>query len=315
VTSGTVVLRHELGHTVGRVGEEYDGGGYFGANNTTSATNPSWRHWLTPASPSIEPIVAHHIAWPWQYLPNGPYRLSWTSPSNMSSYHISFSASGIETDQSIKLALDGEQLPFIAPGHIDRDFHNIIHQEGGFGAGRHELVVSNGEQAGDHWLSSIQVFEFGEGINLDNSHVNLYPVFTRPGSRAGFRPTFEGCLMRDMKNEFFCVVCQENNWLQFFSKVGVIDSFESVVIGDQRVLTVKTPQLAQFREGGPIGNELMQIRWSKNGTALPEYNDLAEVSVAAGDATGTWKVDVTYKTDEVRKDSNGRLSASKTLRL
>ena len=34
--SGTIVLRHELGHTVGRVGEEYDGGGYFGANHSGS---------------------------------------------------------------------------------------------------------------------------------------------------------------------------------------------------------------------------------------------------------------------------------------
>jgi hypothetical protein len=46
--SGTVVLRHELGHNFISVGEEYDGGYvYSGCNAAQSLHNIKWKHWLT----------------------------------------------------------------------------------------------------------------------------------------------------------------------------------------------------------------------------------------------------------------------------
>ena len=42
-TSGQVVLRHEMGHNFGVVGEEYDGGyAYSGANSVRSPYNIPW---------------------------------------------------------------------------------------------------------------------------------------------------------------------------------------------------------------------------------------------------------------------------------
>jgi hypothetical protein len=83
VTSGTVVLRHELGHTIGEVGEEYDGGGYFGANTSSSASSLKWRHWATAveegAAVAAEPAQAKFLDWPWYNLSRGPYAVTWTS--------------------------------------------------------------------------------------------------------------------------------------------------------------------------------------------------------------------------------------------
>jgi hypothetical protein len=48
LTSGSVVLRHELGHNFARVGEEYDGGEvYNGVNNANSLQNLGWKSWLS----------------------------------------------------------------------------------------------------------------------------------------------------------------------------------------------------------------------------------------------------------------------------
>lgn len=51
-TSGTVVLRHEMGHTMAEVGEEYDGGSaYFGANSISSVKNTAaWTQWTSGSS-------------------------------------------------------------------------------------------------------------------------------------------------------------------------------------------------------------------------------------------------------------------------
>ncbi|KAJ3267888.1 hypothetical protein HDU76_011566, partial [Blyttiomyces sp. JEL0837] len=51
-TSGTIVLRHELGHNFISVGEEYDGGYvYSGCNADHSLHNIKWKHWLTDKGP------------------------------------------------------------------------------------------------------------------------------------------------------------------------------------------------------------------------------------------------------------------------
>ena len=47
-TSGTVVLRHEMGHNFVVVGEEYDGGDvYSGVNAWPKLDGIPWKHWLT----------------------------------------------------------------------------------------------------------------------------------------------------------------------------------------------------------------------------------------------------------------------------
>jgi hypothetical protein len=48
MTSGVVVLRHEMGHNFIQVGEEYDGGDvYSGVNSAPQISGLSWSHWLS----------------------------------------------------------------------------------------------------------------------------------------------------------------------------------------------------------------------------------------------------------------------------
>jgi len=53
VLNGPLVLRHELGHSIIQVGEEYDGGfAYFGPNSQYKLKDDvKWRHWLAPMHP------------------------------------------------------------------------------------------------------------------------------------------------------------------------------------------------------------------------------------------------------------------------
>ena len=54
--NGPLVLRHELGHSIIDVGEEYDGGfAYFGVNAAEDLSERlPWEHWLTNPSPILD---------------------------------------------------------------------------------------------------------------------------------------------------------------------------------------------------------------------------------------------------------------------
>ena len=50
-TTGTIVLRHEMGHNFANVGEGYDGGQvYRGVNSAATLNSLGWAHWLTDRS-------------------------------------------------------------------------------------------------------------------------------------------------------------------------------------------------------------------------------------------------------------------------
>jgi len=76
VKNGALVLRHELGHSIVEIGEEYDGGvdgGYFGVDAATLPETIGWRHWLTnspaPGKTSrVERMVMSFQAYPWTIL-------------------------------------------------------------------------------------------------------------------------------------------------------------------------------------------------------------------------------------------------------
>src|SRR5271169_1074700 len=53
ITSGTIVIRHELGHNLIPVGEEYDGGWVYSGVNSAHLLPPPWTHWLTDSSASF----------------------------------------------------------------------------------------------------------------------------------------------------------------------------------------------------------------------------------------------------------------------
>lgn len=312
-TSGTVVLRHELGHNFGRVGEEYDGGGYFGANNSSSVSALKWKHWATEAATKAEPNKARFLDWPWHNLSQGPYKAGFTCDADYPYAAIRFSASGLASDNSLKIELDGTEMQFTGPGTDDRSFHNF--ETTGFGAGRHEMQFTEQEHDGNNWISSITIHEYAANYHFDPAYIGAFPVFSQSGGVAGYRSTHETCLMRNMQSTSFCAVCQENNWLEFFGKVKMIDSVTATPNGSNVTMNLETQKLGQFRAGTIADSGHLDIRWTKNGQAVDSLNDQSSWNLPVQDAQGKWAVVVTYKSPEVRKDSRNLLTDRKTIQV
>ncbi|MCX6124022.1 MAG: M64 family metallo-endopeptidase, partial [Proteobacteria bacterium] len=300
VSSGTIVLRHELGHNFGRVGEEYDGGGYFGANSSRSPSNVSWRHWASSNPVKAEPALARHLSWPWHKLDQGPFTADFKSDGLQAKTWIRLSASGIETNDTLKISFDGQDLPFASPNRLDRSFINIGLP--GLSKGAHKLEFSEHVDDHNNWLSNLTVHEYGPDFHSENGFIGAFPVFAENLEVAGYRPTNEGCLMREMENPFFCPVCQENNWLNFFDKVSLIDSAKATKIGDSLNVKLTPVSLGQFRSGGtgPAGEHL-EIRWYQGGVELSEYAGLTEWSRPLTSIGPNLEVRVQYLTSQIRK--------------
>jgi hypothetical protein len=301
VNSGTVVLRHELGHNFGRVGEEYDGGGYFGANYSTSASNPGWSHWATDRGPlRAEPMMARFIDWPWHKLDKGPFTANLSSDGGLKRTWIRLSASGIETPETLQITLDGQKLPFQSPNRLDRSFINI--ELPGLSPGDHKLSFSETVNDHNNWLSSLTVHEYAEDFHDSVDYVGAYPNFSKDLSEDGFRPTNESCLMRDMTHEYFCPVCQENNWFHFFDNISLIDEATARLDGTRVTASVKTLGLGQFGAGKDRGqNERLSIIWIADGVELTQFKDQASITWEPTSRVSNVTVQVALASTEIRK--------------
>ncbi len=301
ITSGTVVLRHELGHNFGRVGEEYDGGGYFGANHSTSANNPSWIHWATNRNAlKAEPMVARYLDWPWYRLDKGPFTINLASDGNYSRALVRLSASGIETPDTLSIQLNNQNLAFESPNRLDRAFIEIALP--GLLAGSHSMTFTENVHDRNNWISSLKVYEYAEDFHDQKDYVGAYPNFDKSLRLDGFRPTNESCLMRDMTHEFFCPVCQENNWSNFFDNVDLIDSATAVITGNKLNAEVKTLKLAPFPSGSPsTSTGRLEIIWTADGRELTQFRDQTAISFDFKDKPQTMTVNVRFTSSEIRK--------------
>lgn len=113
-TSGTIVLRHELGHNLIDVGEEYDGGSVYSGVNASPTLNVKWSHWLTnPGIPTrAEDAQIRVQDYAWYDLAEGAYTIPFTSDGQYDRWAMRFTVSGCETDESLVITLDGNRLPW-----------------------------------------------------------------------------------------------------------------------------------------------------------------------------------------------------------
>lgn len=306
VASGTVVLRHELGHNFGRVGEEYDGGGYFGANNAGSVRNLGWQKWLTNHEPRSQAadLQALALGWPWQDITAAPYLLRFQSSGTRPFAAIRLSLSGLGGSDAYTVALDGKPLDVPALPNNDRNFVDFD-----FAAplpgGDHELKVSALRPSGQAYLSSMTVHEYGFDPQQDLEHIGAYPVFGPDLKVAGYRPTNEACLMRNMLHPWFCPVCQENNWRQLLGALQLVDSYNVTKDsnGDFKVALMPLG-LGQFRtKGSPrLPGETLHIVWKLAGKELPGTADQSEISVAAADGNKKLAAEIHFVSQEIRNE-------------
>ncbi|KAL1718683.1 IgA peptidase M64-domain-containing protein [Schizophyllum commune] len=367
--NGVLVLRHELGHSIPDVGEEYDGGGddgYYGANtHAGSGGEVKWAHWLDNDVKQVDhghALVDHGDddeepgyadrgsglrpqratmplqAYPWTLLnTTAPWSATFASSGAYARALVRFSLSGIPEASDARVMLDGKDLGWTPKAGIEKDrWHYDLHV-GGLEEGEHEVTFAlvNEDREGEAQLCNVEVLEFGDEDEFD-ARSGVYGLFPTFGSDnvTRYRPTNEDCLMRLVTAPGFCNVCLESLWLTLLARVDLIDGVDEVCAGEgmdeqnvertttvhnqqteakhgQNTLSVRLISLGQLR-GVDIGvEERYSVVWSKDGVAVEDLTD--NMTVAVGEDE-TWTVDVTYLTEEVRKDEDGRTRASRTVK-
>jgi hypothetical protein len=320
-TSGTVVLRHEMGHNFASVGEEYDGGSaYSGANSASSVTNLQWTAWLTqPSNRVAEQSVQRAQSYAWYDLGKGPFTITFTSDGTYSKAYLIFSASGCEVNNAIRVTLDGVSLDWKPQllGNLDRMFYPFIWDKG-FSAGEHKLVftqVTSPTSGRIRQLCNVNLHEYkaSPSFHFENNFIGAYPTWSQSG-RVTYRPTNELCLMRNMTSPYFCPICQESIWIQFFKRMSVIDNVTLASSGSNTQVSLNLVRVAQLRPT-PIKGESFMVNWFRNNVEDVTLRNITQWTRPTTTAAGTWRVTAQFITPEVRSDPNKLLTASKSFSI
>ncbi|TFY65958.1 hypothetical protein EVG20_g5130 [Dentipellis fragilis] len=328
--NGPLVLRHELGHSVIDVGEEYDGGfAYFGPNAGHDTNKPMpWAHWLTHDSnlsndklPRVERAVMPIQAYPWTLLnTTAPWKITFNSSGTYSRHVVRFSLSGLPEEDDIDVLFDGHDLEWTPkPGlGVDR-WHYDIYRDDALSEGEHEIefALRAGKREGIAQLCSVELLEFGsdEEFNATPGFYGVFPTFSEK-NETSYRPTNEDCLMRLTTTPNFCSVCVEGLWLSLLSRVDPIDSIQTGCLQTDRgswlrTLKVDLLPLGQFRAGPPSTNEAYNITWTNDGQILDGFANITSIALDDRKALGKYSVNVTFVTEEVRADPEGLLSSER----
>ncbi|KAI8902962.1 IgA peptidase M64-domain-containing protein [Globomyces pollinis-pini] len=304
-TSGTVVLRHEMGH-------KYDGGQvYSGVNAVKSLEKIPWKEWLTEPNHIREEkeillvqecvFIFTYRSYSWYDLGKGPYVIDFKSDGKYDRWSLQISSSGVEQDGSLEVYLDGRQLEWKSSGILDRTFS---HWDGetGLAAGPHKLVFKqgfppSGKDSPIRQLCSVSLHEFANQslFQSDPNFIGAFPTFDLYG-RKTYRPTNDACLMRNMSRNRFCTVCQEGLWLNLLTRISFIDKLEQTCEGGLAKISLKPLPVAQFRKLSlSYVNETLHVRWYKQGVHQQDFDDNFDLELPKATVGEKWKVTVDFK--------------------
>ncbi|KAG6879333.1 hypothetical protein C0992_003467 [Termitomyces sp. T32_za158] len=350
LANGPLVLRHELGHSIIDVGEEYDGGfAYFGVNAYHGLSKPvPWAHWLSSGQmhtpPRVERTVMPLQLYPWTLLNiSTSWSTTFTSSGTYTRYLVKFSLSGLPEASDLRIELDGVDLNWVPQKDIglDRWLYEIS-KDIGLDRGLHEVkfILLNQEREGVAQLCNVEVLEYGtehEKLrSLSNVCINSHnvlksihdslPSFSED-NQTTYRPTNDDCLMRSVTTPDFCKVCIEGLWLSLLRRVNLIDGIqegceqraleanESFTSTWTRTLDLTLVPLAQFRERQTRAKESYIIEWRKDRKLLSVFTNQTRLVLNDLEAIGTYSINVTFATDEVRLDKDNLLTASSTYQI
>ncbi|KAJ7134230.1 IgA peptidase M64-domain-containing protein [Mycena epipterygia] len=314
LANGALILRHELGHSIINVGEEYDGGyAYFGPNAHSDLSEPlPWAQWLTdPAKVRIERSVMPMQDYAWTLLNTSiPWSVTFESSGTFARHLVRFSVSGLPEEADLKVDLDGVDLAWVPRANIGLDrWHYDVYRDGGLSGGKHTLTFTllNGDREPAAQMCNAEILEFGDENEFVSApgHYSLYPTYSLKNVTT-YRPTNEDCLMRIVTTPNFCKACLEGLWLSLLRGVNLIDDIEaSCTDAPTSTLNLHLVPLAQFRAAAVAGlNESYTITWSKDDAVLGEWTNKTQVDVGPG----TYAVSVKYATNEVKVDPDNLLS-------
>ncbi|KIK48057.1 hypothetical protein CY34DRAFT_798682 [Suillus luteus UH-Slu-Lm8-n1] len=322
LANGALVLRHEIGHSIIDVGEEYDGGyAYFGVNAIHDLSNVTWTHWLEHQDDDVNLFRAERSAMPMQAYPwtllntTQPWTISFLSSGNYARHLIKFSLSGLPDRDDLGILFDSVDLRWTPRKDIGIDrWHYDVYEETSLSAGVHEIsfALKNGALEGSAQLCSVEVLEYGTEaeFNATLGHYGMFPTFSIDNDTS-YRPTNDDCLMRSVTKPNFCKVCLEGLWLSLLKRIDLIDNSRIICGRDRhRTLEVDLVPLAEFREHPVSSEESYSIAWSKDGKVLPHFANMTHIDVS--DEVGMYHIDVRFSTEEVRVDKGKLLGASRS---
>jgi len=304
LTSGSMVLRHELGHNFGDVGEEYDGGYVYRGANFSHSPNVNWMHWLE----SNEELEVHRSkfltgAYIWKNLKNGPFIKSFNFPDNGDHYfQMKISTVGWSSSEDVLVYLDDELLELDGVYTRDRSFFKTNLRS--LSKGNHTIKIIEKRKDGDNVLAYANSYSYPKDYNFSKHKTGAFNVFDSGQRQRGYRPTHESCLMRDMRVKVFCSVDKENMWVRFLKKVSLIDDLD--IDREKNRVNLKTVELdgldiRWFKKAGRS--------WSENITARgKKHLDYSRNDI------GDYKVKVGLKHSEIRR-SFSSLTAEKSFSI
>jgi hypothetical protein len=309
VESGQIVLRHELGHNFGNVGEEYDGGQVYTGANSSESSNVTWGHWLTAQnnSPVYESLFLSG-EYLWQNLSTRSVRASFNFPRGDYRIGVIISSVGWSTANDVHVFLDGERVELQGVFTADRTFFDVVLNKS-LSAGNHTLEVRENVRDGDNVLAFAQVYAHEAKLDPNSHEIAAYSTFDDFGNKAGYRPTFFSCIMRNMRSTDFCSVDIENMWIRFLDRVDLID--QVLVSGNDTQDRVVELQGAKLP-----GLNARWFRIDRGGREVELTEVAGQISwqARAGFPSGQYRVKVEYVTPEVRRPTS-RFQSQKDFRI
>lgn len=295
IRSGMVVLNHELGHNFGEVGEEYDGGQvYTGANSSYDAKATQWTQWRTDKNSYDAKFLSGNYIW--QNLKIKPYKTTFKTQAN-ETLGLELSTVGWSSPDDVYVYVNGKKLDLGNNFHNDRNFYVLDNLETQFG--HNTLEVKENIADGDNVLATAFLYAYPQGFNFDKKAIASFATYNSYGGKT-YRPTHDGCLMRNMKLTHFCAVDQENMWHKFLTRVSLIDA----VVKDSDKVVIQTPKISG-----------LMVRWyDANGSEIEGLRDQFIASRVQFGGAKNIKVSVELQTPEVRK-YDGKFKVTKSVQL
>ncbi len=260
LTSGSMVLRHELGHNFSNVGEEYDGGQVYSGANFSRTSNVPWSHWVE-GKLSVNDSKFLTGSYVWQDLGEKDFEIDFNFPSGEGySYDLQLSSVGWESKDDVSIFLDGTKLELDGDFTIDRSFFQTVMTP--LSTGFHKLQIKDNNRDGNNVLAFANGYAYPKEYNFTPNLVGAFNVFRDGGSKAGYRPTDNQCLMREMKSKVFCSVDQENIWFKFLDRISLIDELNvSGSVHSLKLLDIETISIKWFKkEGWSTVSEIVELR-------------------------------------------------------
>ncbi|KAI1170224.1 IgA peptidase M64-domain-containing protein [Nemania sp. FL0916] len=310
--NGPAVIRHELGHSIIDVGEEYEGGyTYFGVNSAKSPNSVGWKQWYTdpPSEPKVERTNMPIQAYPWTLLnTTQKWSQKFTSAGTYDTYLLQFSVSGMTKSDDLLVEVDGEDVGWeILPDiGVDRYIYNMKINTS-LSPGEHELsfTLLNEEIQGAAQLCNLEILEYGvaeEEFHFDLEYHGIYPTFSDQNETT-YRPTNDYCCMRSIYSPNYCNVCLEGLWLALLGKLALIDNITQTAQPDGSTnASLTLLPLGEFREVPISPKEGYSILWygDDENVVLDEWTNKTSALLAPG--TTEFGVEVKFWSDSIRVD-------------